>query len=309
MSAHSDDAQPLGTPPAEVAVDAILVRALLEDQHPDLARLVLAAVASGWDNAMFRLGDTLAVGLPRRQLTAALIEREQTWLPRLASRLPLPVPSPLRIGRPGHGFPWSWSLVPWLPGEAADLAPPEPEEAERLAGFLRALHTNAPPGAPTNPFRGVPLQERRAVVDARLDRLRSTTSLVDEALLEAWQAALSAPIADQGCWVHGDLHARNVLVHAGRFSAVIDWGDLCRGDPATDLASVWSLFDDVEARRRVVRSYGPRPAGVWLRALGWAVSFGTVLLETGLADHPRHARMGGDILRRVAEGPAPLELI
>jgi hypothetical protein len=38
----------------------------------DLAGLPLADTAEGWDNHLFRLGDALAVRLPRRALAANL---------------------------------------------------------------------------------------------------------------------------------------------------------------------------------------------------------------------------------------------
>src|SRR5262245_12741960 len=120
----SGGTKPGTRPAAEVAIDAALVRALLTEQHEDLAGLPLVDVAEGWDNRLFRLGDDLAVRLPRRAASAALIEHEQRWLPELASRLSLPVPVPLRVGRPSGGFPWSWSVVPWLSGESAWTAPP-----------------------------------------------------------------------------------------------------------------------------------------------------------------------------------------
>src|SRR5437868_4236269 len=53
-------------PAAEVDVDVALVRALLSEQFPDLLDLDLTALAFGWDNAIFRLGDDLTVRLPRR---------------------------------------------------------------------------------------------------------------------------------------------------------------------------------------------------------------------------------------------------
>ena len=37
------------------------------------------------------------------------------------------------------------------------------------------------------------------------------------------------------------------------------------------------------------------------RAKGWAVFYGVILLETGLRDTPRHAKMGADLLRRLTE--------
>jgi len=146
-------------PPAEVTLDPARVRALLEAQHPDLAGLPLIEVASGWDNFVFRLGDDLAVRLPRRAIAAPLIEREARWLPELAPRLPLAVPVPVRVGCPSHAFPWAWSVVRWLPGEPASTAPPVDAEATAavLGRFLRTLHRAAPPDAPRSTWRGIPL--------------------------------------------------------------------------------------------------------------------------------------------------------
>ncbi len=84
-------------PAAEVDITDDLVRALLAEQHPDLADLAAdARGANGWDNAIFRLGDDLVVRMPRRQLGANLVEHEHRWLPELAGRLPIPIPAPVR---------------------------------------------------------------------------------------------------------------------------------------------------------------------------------------------------------------------
>ncbi|HEU5097552.1 MAG TPA: phosphotransferase [Roseiflexaceae bacterium] len=107
---------PIGTPVAEVEIDGAFIAGLLADQHPDLVHLPLREIDAGWDNAMFRLGDHLAVRLPRRAIAAPLIEHEQAWLPGLASQLTLPVPAPYRIGLPARGYPWRWSVLPWLDG-------------------------------------------------------------------------------------------------------------------------------------------------------------------------------------------------
>jgi aminoglycoside phosphotransferase (APT) family kinase protein len=46
----------LSSPAAEVAIDSALVQSLLETQHPDLSELSIEELATGWDNAIFRLG-------------------------------------------------------------------------------------------------------------------------------------------------------------------------------------------------------------------------------------------------------------
>jgi hypothetical protein len=46
-------------------MDEELLRALLKEQHPDLADLPLEKVPGGWDNQLWRLGRLLAVRVPR----------------------------------------------------------------------------------------------------------------------------------------------------------------------------------------------------------------------------------------------------
>ena len=165
-------------PEAEVDVDETLVRRLLEAQHPDLADRALVPLPSGWDNFIFRLGDELTVRLPRRQMSADLVDHEQRWLPLLAPRLPIPIPVPVRVGKPGLGYPWSWSVVPWLAGEIAARVPPADPfvTAEQLGAFLHALHEPAPEDAPVNPYRGGPLTDRAPAV---LDRIRLLGDRID----------------------------------------------------------------------------------------------------------------------------------
>lgn len=286
-----------GTPAAEVDINERLVRRLLREQRADLADQTITLVDVGWDNATYRLGENLAVRLPRRRLAVALIENEQRWLPVLAERLPLPVPLPVWIGPPGADYPWPWGIVRWLHGRTADLAPPAATEPDAFAGFLRALHQPAPPEAPHNEFRGVPLRRRAWRVAERLTRLRRARDISSD-VLEIWDEALAAPDAIESRWIHGDLHARNILTSEGRICGVIDWGDVTAGDVATDLASIWSLFEDPAARAACLSSYGPSPSEL-ARARGWAVSFAAALLDTGRVDHPQHAAMGEAIFRRL----------
>lgn len=299
MTAPSSSSN-LGTPVPEVIVDEVLVRRLLADQHPDLADLPLQPIESGWDNAMFRLGDQLAVRLPVRGAAASLIVHEQKWLPELARRLSLPIPVPIRTGVPAHGYPWYWSVIPWLAGVSADLEEPTADQAIVLAEFLRSLHTSAAAGAPPNPVRGVPLQNRIASIQPRLDRLARTTNQITPQIERVWHEALATPLDVSATWLHGDLHPRNVLVQNGALTGIIDWGDLTAGDRATDLAAIWMLYSNPATHRAALDHYGDVSAATIQRAKGWAVLLGVVLLDTGLIDNPRHAMLGTRILQRVA---------
>lgn len=290
-----------GTPAAEIEIDDDLVAALIADQHPDLACLPLQFVDVGWDNAMYRLGDELAVRIPRRALGAALVVNEQRWLPGFAGRLPLPVPVPVRVGTPASGYPWSWSIIPWLHGKTADIDRPAADQALRFATFLRALHVAAPEDAPFNPGRGIPLRNRAAAVEERMSRLLGSTAMITPRIEAIWRDGVNAPIDLPRTWLHGDLHPRNILVENGVISGIIDWGDITAGDCATDLASIWMLFEDPSVRRRALDAYGGVSEATLRRARGWAVLFGVMLLDSGLVDNPQHASIGEGILRRLDE--------
>ncbi len=292
-----------GTPSSEIEIDVALVRSLLLQQHPDLANLPLHAGESGWDNMLLRLGDKLAVRLPRRSAAAILIKHEQRWLPEIAPHLPLPIPVPLRLGVPGCGYPWHWSVVPWFPGNPSDLAKPNADQGPVLSVFLRALHLPAPTDLPLNPYRGVPLRQRLSVTEERFERVGRLTDCVTQEVREIWNQALNAPIDVAPTWIHGDLHSRNVLVKHGAFCAVIDWGDLAQGDRATDLAAIWTLLPDVTSRLRAMQSYGDTSGATWLRAKGWAVMFGLMLIDSGIVNDARLASAGEATLRRLTEGP------
>jgi aminoglycoside phosphotransferase (APT) family kinase protein len=128
--------------------------------------------------------------------------------------------------------------VRWVEGEPADLAPvTRREAAEILAGFLRALHHQAPADAPASPARGIPL--------AGLEHVDDWFAVIAGhpdagAARDVWEAALAAPVW-QGApvWLHGDLHPANVIVRDGTPAGVIDFGELCGGDPAPGLSAAW----------------------------------------------------------------------
>ena len=290
----------LGTPSAEVKIDALLVSQLLAEQQPDLQDLSIQFVDAGWDNAIFRLGERLAVRLPRREVAARLIENEQNWLPQLAKQLPLAVPVPQRIGLPNSFYPWHWSVIPWLPGQTAAEIRLNANHARQFGLFLKALHVKAPNNAPKNPVRGVPLIERAIMLDERMQRLAAQTETISPTIRALWQQAVDAPIDVAPTWIHGDLHPRNLLVDKGGFTGAIDWGDLAAGDRATDLAALWCLFPDRHLRQQAIDFYGEVSAATLDRAKGWAILFGVVLLDSGLVDSSQHAAIGQKILQCVA---------
>lgn len=267
------------SPTAERILDESGVRALVRTVAPSRAELPLTRFAEGWDNVTWRLGDDVAVRLPRRALAVPLIEHEQRALPLLApvlSAVGVRTPLPLVAGAPTADFPWPWSLVPWLPGLQA-LGLPRAENsawAEQLAVALRALHVTAPHDAPHNPVRGVPLAHRDDSVRSRLADLPPS---IADPLSRIWRIGLAASPATESVWVHGDLHPGNILIDRGRLTALIDFGDVTAGDPAYDLAAGWLAFDAM-GRQRFRLATGDRyDDETWVRARAWAAAVAVIL--------------------------------
>lgn len=293
-------------PAAEVDITDDLVLRLIAEQHPHLAGQPLTRIANGWDNAIFRLGKDLAVRLPRRQAAAELVRKEQRWLPKLSQGLDVATPVPVRTGAPSSSFPWHWTITRWQDGALAASVEPagRANAAAELARFVNAFHRPAPTDAPRNPVRGVPLSTRNAAVEERI-----AAAGLSRELLDLWRVLRDQPEwTGPPLWLHGDLHAANLLLSPeGGLAGVLDFGDLTAGDPATDLAAAWLVFDR-EGRCTFInavnseRSHHP---ATWQRARGWALCIAAAMAATS-DDNPVFRTMGIRILDDVLtdEGPA-----
>lgn len=301
------------TEPNRVEVDAGLVRRLVAAQFPQWAGLpVTPVVPGGWDNRTFRLGEQMSARLPSAAGYVAQVVKEHRWLPRLAPHLPLAIPTPLAMGEPAQGYPWSWSVYRWLEGETAAAARTVDRRqlATALAEFLLALQrvdaAGGPPLGPHNFFRGGPLtvydRETRQAIEARRGRIDAA------AVVAVWEAALAATWHGPPVWLHGDVSAGNLLLVDGRLRAVIDFGCVGVGDPACDLTIAWTLLDGES--RDAFRAGLALDDATWARGRGWSLWKALIVLagvtETNapeaadprrivdevVADHQRFGRRG-----------------
>ncbi|MEV3929929.1 aminoglycoside phosphotransferase family protein [Streptomyces sp. NPDC049944] len=264
-----------------IEITADLVRDLLQEQHPDLAGLAIREVPGGWGNQMWRLGDELAVRMQRMDPTPELQLNERRWLPVLAPRLPLPVPTPVRFGRPSERFPKHWTVMTWIPGEPLDHGSISRGDhaADTLAGFLRALHVEAPADAPVATRCG---DHPRTCADG-FENLFQAVAPGDVAadVRAVWDDAVAADACEgTRVWVHGDLHPANVVVSDGTLSGIVDFGDISAGDPAWDLAAAWVLLPAGTASR-FFDTYGRANAAAIRRARGLAAMKSLFLMLMG----------------------------
>lgn len=270
----------------EVTVDTGLARALIHSQFPALAGAPVRPFDAGWDNTVFRVGENLVFRFPRREIAVPGVRREIAVLPRLAPHLSLPIPTPLHVGTPALGFPWPWFGAAHLPGGGLMAAgsPPDARTAigAALGAFLRELHSPDLAAAvggdlPSDPMRRADMPHRVAMTRARLAGLTEAGFLEEDSVTEALlDDAAALPPSSSRAVLHGDLHAAHVLVD-GDATGVIDWGDVCMGDPAIDLSIAFGALAG-PARAAFLAAHGPLDAVTELRARAIAVNLAAILL-------------------------------
>ncbi|MEV2249462.1 aminoglycoside phosphotransferase family protein [Streptomyces sp. NPDC050147] len=290
----------------EADIDTDLVRRLLAARFPDWAHLAVEPVDSnGTVNAIYRLGDDMAVRLPRVEGGVGDVEREVLLLPRLAPSLPVAIPAPLGKGEPAEGFPWPWYVYRWLDGEnpvVGGLAEPGLFAAD-LAEFVTALRRVDPADAPAA-YRGGPLARRDAATREAIALLHGVIDT--DAATAAWDAALRAPRWDgPPVWVHADLQPGNLLTAGGRLSGVIDFGCMGLGEPAVDLITAWSLL--TADAREGFRAAVDVDDATWARGRGWALSIALIELPYYRTRNATIARIARHVIDEVLADHAAMD--
>lgn len=299
----------------EIPTSVDLVKQLLADQFPAYAdRDVFPVPSAGTDNALFRLGDDLAVRMPRIGWATDSITREFRWMPVLAPQLSLPVPEPVVMGEPGRGYPCSWTICQWLPGTNPPVGatPNQTDFAVRLAGFLRSLQSVDTTDAPHS-SRGIAVSTRDEEVRkavAELMEIQATGPPDDPAVapilnidlgevLAVWGQDMVAEDWDRPpVWIHADLSPLNVLCDTGgQLSAVIDFGTLGIGDPAVDAYGAWNLLD--ASSREVFREEIGFDDQTWARGRAWALSIAILQLPYYYRTNPGLTAVSHQVLGQI----------
>jgi hypothetical protein len=97
----------------ELHVDSRLVRGLVDRAFPEYADDELRPThASGSSNVLFRLGKDKLVRLARQPGGGVTIDKEAAWLPYVAARVSVAVPTVVGVGEPDLGYPERWPSPP-----------------------------------------------------------------------------------------------------------------------------------------------------------------------------------------------------
>lgn len=285
----------------EVDIDEELVKRLLNDQFPKWSNLSLKRIiSSGTNNALFKLGDDMAVRLPRIPNAVKHIDTERTWLPKLAPHLPVAVPHPLGLGEPDEGYPWPWTIYTWLDGVNPEAGQENGAEllAKDLAAFVVAIRSIDTTDAP-QARRGGGLATVQDA-DAR-QAIKNLEGMIDtKATAEVWDRCLKTPLWDkEPVWIHGDITPANLLVSDGRLAGVCDFECIGIGDPACDLISAWNLLP--ASARDVFRAAVNVDDATWDRGKGWALSIALIQLPYYKDTNPVMAANARHVIKEILE--------
>jgi len=300
----------------QLLVEVGAVRALIIDQFPQWQYESLVPIRSdGTVNAIFRLGEHLAVRMPIRPAdpdeSVRRLRADAVRLAEISAVCPFPTPRPIAIGLPGDGYPMPWSIQTWLPGEiaTADGLASSHLFARDLASLIRAFREADTHG---RHFTGAGRGGRLADHDEWMTTcFRESNGLMDVAPLRAlWEGFRVLPSLRHDVMSHGDLIPANLLVQGERLVGILDGGDFAAADPALDLVAAWHLLDSParETLRADLECADLECADLeWQRGAAWAFQQAMGLVWYYRTSNPAMSALGRSTLRRIIDDRLTLE--
>ncbi len=287
----------------QLQVDVEVVQGLLRAQFPQWSQLPVVPLAtSATVNAVFRIGESLTARFPLQGSDAAQVlttmQREMEAAREFAAISPVPAPEPVALGQPGKGYPLSWNLQTWVPGDDGVTQDPgaSPAFADDLADLIARLRSADTHG---RRFGG---QGRGGSLPDHDDWMRlcfaKSEGLVDvQALRGLWSAWRTLPEVDADVMSHTDLTPPNILVSGGRLAGVLDTGGFAPADPALDLVAAWHLLE--RPHRERLREHLGCTEVQWRRGMAWALQQAMGLVWYYAESNPVMSRWGRRTLERL----------
>jgi aminoglycoside phosphotransferase (APT) family kinase protein len=288
----------------QLDLDEADVTRLIEAQFPQWSGSPIERMpSSGTVNAMFRLDGDKVVRLPFVAAGSPDIAREARTLRQLAPLLTTTVPRVLELGVPDGVFPYSWSVLEWIPGRHPDPEALDDELglADDLASFVLELRSAPVDGAPRG-YRGGVERLRELDLPVR-ECLAQASDLVDELpLIAVWEDALTTTDSTLPArWAHCDLLPSNIFVdERGRLAGVLDWATAGATDASADLLAAWNVLGP--AGRVQLRERLAVDDEAWRRGRGWTLAQAAIALPYYRNTNPAIRRMALRALGELTRG-------
>lgn len=271
------------------------VRALLQREFGAVS--ALEPLQEGEESRAFAFDGGGRACVVRINRSAQGFEKD-AWVQRRFAREGLPIPEIVAMGMLDDGHAWCVShraagvtlqaLAPAeLPAVVGDVA--------RVLDVIAACDLRGTQGYGRFDAKGVGSDSswRAFLSGIRARDMSALKHVADRRRVEAWideVVAFADGCADVRGLIHGDFGSNNVLVDAGRISAVIDWSEALYGDPLYDVANIlfWRPWlDCMEQQARYFEAARPD-------RLADAVRLRAYQLHIGLEQIHQSALAGAD---------------
>jgi aminoglycoside 2''-phosphotransferase len=237
----------------------------IEADAPEVTIRSAQFIGEGWTAVAYRVNDDLVFKFPKRREEWKDLESEIAFLAHAGPLLPLPVPEHLYQVRESAGAPFGYAVYRHIPGAGVDpgalSSSSRASLARTLAKFLRALHDMKP-----GPIATVlPREDRyRVAMEASEDAEKLAAQLTGaerRTLFELFRAHVEEPQATLGRSriLHADFSADHVLCVDDSVTGVIDWGDVCLGDPDYDFGYLYEELGEAFVCDMAVHYEHPDP--------------------------------------------------
>lgn len=253
-------------------LDIQTIQSILSQQFLHYQKFNIRKVeTSGHDNNTYHLGDNFSLRFPSAIEYSTQVIKEHKYCKILQKSLSIQITEPLELGVPSSLFPFHFSINKWINGESVTHSNTNKKQlALDLAHFLIELKKcdtlDKPKPGDHNFYRGGSLLTYH---DETMRAINRSSEFDKEKCLSIWNNGIDSVYTDLDVWIHGDLEINNLLVNDGKLCAVIDFGNMCVGDPACDYVMAWTYFDK-ESRRIFLEALNI-DQGMIHRSKAWAL--------------------------------------
>jgi aminoglycoside 2''-phosphotransferase len=202
-------------------------------------------LGEGWTSRAYLVNSELVFRFPKRPEDWKELEREIEFLSYAGSKLSLPVPAYLHVAPESSAATCGYAVYRYLAGEQLDVsalnARNRAAAADALATFLHTLHDLQP----TSQLSFLPSEDPRQLAEDYLaqaeqrivPKLDPSDAIALRKQLEEY-ASIPGSFLFRPSVLHADFSADHILTKDDSIVGVIDFGDVCWGDPDYDFMYV-----------------------------------------------------------------------
>ena len=265
----------------------------IEFENPGLVVRSAGFLGEGWNSRAYLVNNEHVFRFPQRAENWDELKREIKFLAFAACKLPLAVPQYVQVMPDSPAAECGYAVYRYLRGHAMNVnlltQKKRTAAADTIATFLRTLH-----GLQLSPELTFLLPREDARINAEEDIAEAEREIVPkllpseaETLRKQFEMYLSAPanFSFRPAVLHSDLSRDHLLMEDDAVVAIIDFGDVCRGDPDYDFMYLFVDFGQAFVKEVARRYEHPdlEQLGMKLQYFGMVDQIGTILHGEGRA--------------------------